>query len=408
MMDTTRSQLSRRKFLSRSVGCLASASLIGLTPESGLGQDDTGENSSGDTDIIYRKLGKTGVSLPIVSMGVMNANNPNVVAASYELGVRHFDSAAIYQYGRNEQMVGEVINRLGVRDKVFIATKTMRPEQREGLNSDQMRDKLLEVIDGSLQRLKTDYVDLLYVHSVSVTGVASDPGLIDGMNTLKKQGKIRASGISTHRGMVEVIDDMIRAGAWDVVMAPINIGLASDDALMTAIKRAADSGLGVVAMKTQSGGRRLNPEVLARYDSTTMATASLKWVLRHEHVHTAIPGYDNYEHMRECFSVVGNLEYTPEEKNLLSDDSIQLGMNYCHQCERCLASCPHSVDIPRLMRTYMYATAYGNAHEARTALSAGGAGNALRPCVSCDACVAECVRSIDVPGRVSELKDIYG
>ncbi len=73
--------------------------------------------------LLQRTLGKTGITLPIVSMGVMNADVPGLIRRSYELGIRHFDTAAVYQEGRNEEMVGRMIKEMGVRDHVIISTK---------------------------------------------------------------------------------------------------------------------------------------------------------------------------------------------------------------------------------------------------------------------------------------------
>jgi len=83
--------------------------------------------AEGSAKPIYRALGRTGISLPIVSMGVMNADVPGLIPRSYELGIRHFDTAAFYQQGRNEEMVGRMIKEMGVRDKVIISTKVLRP-----------------------------------------------------------------------------------------------------------------------------------------------------------------------------------------------------------------------------------------------------------------------------------------
>ena len=63
-------------------------------------------------------------------MGVMNADNPALVKRSFEMGVRHFDTASGYQKGRNEEMLGSVIKELKVRDQVIIATKIPRPGPR--------------------------------------------------------------------------------------------------------------------------------------------------------------------------------------------------------------------------------------------------------------------------------------
>ena len=73
--------------------------------------------------LLQRTLGRTGLTLPIVSMGVMNADIPGLIRRSYELGIRHFDTAAVYQNGRNEEMVGAVVKEMGIRDKIIVSTK---------------------------------------------------------------------------------------------------------------------------------------------------------------------------------------------------------------------------------------------------------------------------------------------
>jgi predicted aldo/keto reductase-like oxidoreductase len=346
--------------------------------------------------------------VPIVSMGVMNSNNPEVVAASYELGVRHFDTAASYAYGRNEQMVGEVIKRLGVRDKVLIATKVFGGGQRAGLTGKEAADKLVSLTEGSLVRLKTDHVDILYIHSVSNPDELANEGWLDGIRRLKEQGKIRAVGVSTHQNMAGVINKLVEVGAYDVVLTSFNATMASDTDLLAAIKGAAEKGVGVVAMKTQAGGQRMpNPETRQQYASSTVNTALLKWVLRNENIRTSIPGYDNFEHMKEDFSVASNLEYTEDEAGFLSDNSIELSLGFCRQCKGCLASCPRNTDIPTLMRTHMYAAQYANFHHARQTLDEISVGRGLTECASCSECTAKCVNAVDIPRRISELKAMY-
>jgi len=176
--------------------------------------------------------------------------------------------------------------------------------------------------------------------------------------------------------------------------------------LLTAIENAANNGVGIVAMKTQAGGSRLpNPATLREYESSVVATASLKWVMRNEHIATSIPGFDNFQHMREDFSVARNLEYTDDEKRFLSDNEIKLSMGFCRQCDECLPSCPYGVEVPALMRTYMYAAQYANFHEARVALSEADGG--LGRCSACTTCVASCAHTVDIAHRIGSLKEIY-
>ncbi|MCP4634389.1 MAG: hypothetical protein GY855_15790 [candidate division Zixibacteria bacterium] len=401
-MESNRSNLSRRKFISSSIVSVASAGFIGIAPQIAFAKEKKNKN------IIYRKLGKTGLKLPIVSMGVMNANNPEIVQASYELGVRHFDTAARYQFGRNEQIVGNVIKRLGVRDDVIIGTKVLRPAQREGLNSEQFKTKLIELCDGSLKRLRSDYIDILYIHSVSEPNDVNEPGIIEGMKELKKQGKIRYSGITSHGAMADVINEMAKTNNYDVVLTAINVTMKDDTALLDAIKNAKSKGIGVIAMKTQAGGQRLpNQESLQAYRSSIIATASLKWVMRNENIATAIPGYTNFDHMKEDFSVAFDLDYTTEEESFLSDNNIKLGMGFCKQCKLCMASCPNGVDVPSLMRTHMYSTQYCNFHLARDVLNDIPQAKGIQTCGTCNSCTAKCVNYVDIGKKIEELKLIY-
>jgi len=402
------SDINRRKFLSATTAGVVSAGLAGLIPGTVLGQEKKAAAGEKKKEIIYRTLGRTGLKVPIVSMGVMNANNPEIVQASYDLGVRHFDTAAYYQYGRNEQMVGNVISKMKVRDKVIIGTKVQTRGQRAGLAPEESKKKLISACEASLQRLKTDYVDILYVHDVSEVGDIGSAGIVEGMAELKKQGKVRFVGVSTHSNMTGIINEAVRLGSWDVVLTAINFTMADDGDMLKAIKNAADNGVGIVAMKTMAGGARWpNPETRRNYSSSTIAAAALKWAMRNENIVTSIPGYTNYEHMNEDFSVAFDLDYTEDEKKFLEDNEIKLGIGFCRQCRGCLASCPNDADIPTLMRTHMYAAQYGNFHQARVTLDEIPKQAGLEACISCESCTAQCINTVDIYRRIEELKLMY-
>jgi predicted aldo/keto reductase-like oxidoreductase len=406
-MDKTKSNLSRRKFLSTAAAGLATTGLAGLTPQLSLAQEGEKTEQAAQGEIIYRTLGKTGMKVPIVSMGVMVANNPGLVQAAYEKGIRHFDTAAAYQYGQNEQMVGRVVNKLKVRDKVNIGTKVYTSGQRVD-DPAAAKKKLIELCEGSLKRLKTDYVDILYIHSVSGVGIINNPGLQEGFAELKAQKKILASGISTHSNMAAVINDTAEAGFYDVILTSMNISLADDADLMMAVDNAAKKGIGIIAMKTQAGGTRLSADQITGYSNKTIQNALLRWVLRKSEIATCIPGLSNYDHLNDNFEIAYSLDYTADEEKLLSDSNIQLGMGFCHQCRQCLASCPHEADIPTLMRIHMYAASYGDFYKARRVLNDIPHGNSLDVCGSCDQCTAQCANTVKIRDNINELKVIYG
>jgi predicted aldo/keto reductase-like oxidoreductase len=405
MMDEKKGKLTRRGFIARSLAGIAAAGVAGAAPSLALAQGQEEAAKAGGSEAIYRTLGKTGIKVPIVNMGVMNSNNPELIGASYDLGARMFDTAARYQFGRNEQMVGEAILELGVRDKVVIGTKEWRPAQREGMTTAEAKDKFIKLTEGSLKRLKTDYVDIVYIHSVHSVEELDEEGAFSAMEQLKKDGKARASGISTHESMTDVINKVVDDRLCDVILTSINVSMANDSALLEAIDRAAAAGIGILAMKTQAGGRRLpNQASLTQYDNATVNQAMLKWVLRNESITAAIPGYTNLEHMAEDLAVMNGLEFTEDEKRFLADNELQLGLGFCRQCRLCVASCPRGADVPALMRTHMYVAQYGNLCEGRAALDEVKPGRGIEACRSCGACTAECSNAVDIGYRIEDLK----
>ena len=93
-----------------------------------------------------------------------------------------------------------------------------------------------------------------------------------------------------------------------MIVAGFNFANAPDQEFLQAIKNASSKGVGVVAMKTQTGGRNRNAGPLNQ-------TAMLKWVLQHPEIATAIPGYTTFDQLNESFAVASNLEYTNGEKD---------------------------------------------------------------------------------------------
>lgn len=406
-MEKRKSGLTRRGFITAAAGSLVGAGIAGLA-HAGTAPKKKEEEGRKKGKIITRKLGKTGIGIPIVSMGVMNANNPEVVRASYEMGFRHFDTAAYYMGGKNERMVGEVIREMGVRDDVVIATKIYTPNMRVGDTADETQSKIRIQIDECLKRLQMNHVDILYVHNVDSAEFVRNEAVHDAMEEIRASGRARFTGVSTHKNMPEVIDAVTETGWYDVVLTAFNMTMADYGELMTSIEKAAAKGIGIIAMKTQVGGRRFPlPEGIADYDSTTINQAALRWVMRNENITTAIPGYTTFEHMKEDFDIAYNLEFNEKEKCLLGDCKLKVGMGYCRQCDICLGECPAGVDVPTLMRTHMYVAQYANFHHARATLDEIEAGRGLEVCSGCGACTVRCPHSVDVAAKIEELKLIY-
>lgn len=406
-------RFSRRSFLKYTVSGLAGAPLLAASSQGGGSRTELKTESQ---NLIVRTLGKTGLKAPVVGMGVMNADNPQLVRRAFEVGVRHFDTAAYYERGRNEEMVGQVLKDTGGRKESIIGTKIYVPHPQRSMTDRQVQELYLKTAEQSLKRLQTDYIDILYSHSVNERGWLNKSGILDALATLKKQGKARFIGFSTHENMTEMIDQAAEAALYDVILTTFNYSLAEDQAILAALNKAGSKGIGLVAMKTQCQQGWYRDEIESAnnsmykqyYAGTLMNTALLKWVLQHPFIAWAIPGYTNFQQLEEDYAVASNLEYRPEEKGFLEDRKVKLAMQaVCRSCRQCTDRCPKGVDIAGLIRVHMYAASYGNFAQARQVLAEIPAGRGLQACGDCGECQAACRGRVNIPRRIEELKTIF-
>ncbi len=400
---------TRREFLARGAALAGAAALARPAAAGVLTAGRPGGAPVPDADGL-RALGRTGLRVPAVNMGVMNAFLPELVRRSVESGVRLFDTSGYYQRGNNEAMIGRVLEEMKARDDVVLVTKhfielPLRPK----LAAAEVRDEYLKAVEASLRRLRTDRIDVFLFHNMQTVDEARNPGVLEAMARLKKDGKIRASGFSSHLNMRAVVDAAAADGAFDVAEVAFNYAMAGDAPYAESLGRAAAAGMGVIAMKTQCAQfwyrDMVPPDQLAFYRGAINHTAVLKWAVGHPFVATAIPGYTTFEQMDQALSVLKDPALTPDERRFLEDRGVRAAVaSYCVQCARCEATCPRRADVPALMRAHLYAFAYRNGEQARAALDGAAPGRGLDACAACaGGCAASCARAVPVAARVGEL-----
>jgi aryl-alcohol dehydrogenase-like predicted oxidoreductase len=240
-------------------------------------------------------------------------DNPRPMEIALERGINFFDTAPQYGNGAAETTLGKVFDTPSKRDKVFIATKLSPlpglrnrlyreifdtlpsskqqlikeraiklraecgiekpgyyivywPGQQRQLDpvfiSNAMMEEYGEKVEGnpefkklifktveeSLKRIGTDYIDVLHCpHSAATPTEIMNPAIIDAYRELKKQGKVRSLGFSTHHGMADLINTAIDLKYFDVVMLAYNV--INYGFLDHILKRAKESGMGLIAMK---------------------------------------------------------------------------------------------------------------------------------------------------------------
>jgi predicted aldo/keto reductase-like oxidoreductase len=388
-------RLDRRRFIKTGIlglaGTAAGSNLLNAVPNGSRLPSVEKEN------FIYRTLGKTGIKLPVVSMGVMNADNPNLVAAALDSGITLLDTAHGYQKGKNEEMIGGVIKDRK-RDSFVLATKVAYAKDRKtGLYPpDKNVQSFEDEFNISLDRLGLDYVDILYIHGISVKETVFFEPALKFLEKVKKEGKARFVGFTTHRNEHEMLDAAVESGIYDVVLTAYNFRQKNKEEIGQAMARAVKAGIGIVAMKTQAGVF-WDKE---RQDPINMK-AALKWVLQNENVHTSIPGYTAFDQMELDLTVMGDLTLTPEEKaDLRLDVEEEHTGLYCQQCGTCEEQCQSNVDVPILMRGYMYAYGYKNLGLAHCTIEDLGS---RLPCTDCNSCSVVCPNGFDVPKKVQDI-----
>ncbi|HEX2920937.1 MAG TPA: aldo/keto reductase [Bacteroidales bacterium] len=384
-------RIDRRGFLKTSV-----AGAAGITVFNSL----TGQPSALEGKTITRTLGKTGIVLPVISFGVMNADNPNLCKAAYEQGIKLFDTANRYQNGNNEIMLGNLFSKYP-RDSFHISTKIKPDMDNEGRPTRMASEEdFIQRFGVSLTRLKTDYVDILYIHDVRHVSMLEHKPVMNALKKLKSQGKVRFVGFSTHVNEPVVINAASEMDLFDVILTSYNYMQTYADKVTEAIHKAARSGIGIVAMKTIAGGGFLD-RAKTRPVNTS---ASIKWVLSNQDVCTTIPGMTDFSHLEQNVKLLTDITLSESEKKDLIATANKPGF-FCTECTNCLKQCSKKLPVNDLVRAYMYAYGYSDISMASSLLSELNVG--VDPCRDCGECRVQCTKRFNVRERISDVTSTF-
>jgi len=352
------------------------------------------ETKGKEKKFVYRILGKTGIKLPVINMGVMNTNNPVLVRVALDSGMVMLDTAQTYQRGQNEGMIGEVLKGRP-RDSYVLATKArLQIDQKTGLYTEEAtEDAYIKKVDLSLKNLGLEYVDIYYHHGVSKRESALFEPILKALEKVKKEGKVRSVGITTHMNEPEVIHAAVDSKVYDVILTSYNFQQKHYSEVREAIARAAQAGIGIVGMKAIRGGSRQTPTV-------KNAAAALKWVLQDQNVHTIIPGFTTFEEMNVDLTVMEDVNLTEDEKKTLQKES-SLPSLYCQGCRQCLGQCLKQLPIPDLMRAYMYTYDYRNLALAQDLVVSLNLPTQV--CEDCFQCSVKCSSGFNISGKIRDV-----
>ena len=314
-----------------------------------------------------RPFGKTGINVPILAFGgsLDTAMSLLVLKQAFKWGVTYWDTANTYMGGKSEKGIGKYLGKYPEdRERIFLVTKS-HAWTLNGLSQD---------LDLSLERMKTDYVDLYFVHSVRNISDLDDETKV-WADKKKAQGKIRFFGFSTHSNMESCMLGASKLGWIDGIMMRYNYRLMHTDEMKKAVEACTKAGIGLTAMKSQGGGQvktdsdtelKLAGRFLQK--GFTDAQAKLKAVWDNPDICCICSEMPNMTIlMSNVAAAMDKTKLSIRDMELLRHYARETSSHYCAGCaDICESSVQGNVPISDVMRCLMYVRSYENPQRAKT------------------------------------------
>ncbi|WP_415945950.1 aldo/keto reductase [Selenomonas montiformis] len=326
-------------------------------------------------------LGTTGIRVPQNGFGalpiqrVTKEEAVRLVRAAYEGGIRFFDTARAYS--DSEEKLGEAFQ--GMRDKVFLATKTHAKTPEE----------FWQHLDTSLRLLQTDYIDVYQFHCVNQCWKPGDgSGMYEAMLEAKKQGKIRHIGVTAHK--IRVAFECVESGLYETMQFPFSY-LASEEEVRL-VRLCKEKQVGFIAMKGLAGGLIHRSEAAMAYIGQFGNVLPI-WGIQRE---TELKEWLSY--MRETPGMTEELsEYISRERQELSGE-------FCRGCGYCMP-CPVGIQINQCARMSLMLRRAPSKAWLTPEMQAEM--KKIENCLNCRQCTKKCPYELDTPALLKKNYEDY-
>ena len=342
---------SRRKFL-RTAGVAGVGSI--MAPMTGLAKA-----SETHATVPTRPFGKTGAQVSILSVGgtVNTASNQLMLRQAVKWGATYWDTAPSYRWGRSEEGFGKYLGKYPEdRNKIFLVTKSSAWTTK-GMTRD---------LNSSLNKMKTDYIDLYFVHGISRISEMDDDTKV-WAEKAKREGKIRFFGFSTHSNMEACLLGGAKLGWIDGIMMTYNYRLMHTDDMRRAVDACVKAGIGLTAMKTQGGGQvrsdsQTELDLAGRFlqKGFTDAQARLKSVWENPQISSICSRMKNMTIlMSNVAAALDKTQLSTRDTELLKRYAKETRSDYCAGCTSiCESQVQGDTPIGDVMRYLMYCNSY--------------------------------------------------
>jgi aryl-alcohol dehydrogenase-like predicted oxidoreductase len=332
------------------LGAAASGVVVG-----GCGATEEAATTPSNFELSFRPLGGTGLEVSEVSFGAHGLDRPDLMRAALDAGINTFCVSGNYLDGMEEKALGEAMSALGDRrEKVVIVTGTTL---QQGISA----QRVLDEIDASLRRLRTDHLHVYLIGEVRSPSDLRIDAVYEAFERAKNAGKVGHLGLSSHAGgMQACLNAAIDDGQIEVFSIKYDFVSYPDQEAI--LRRAAEHGIGTMVFKTNAGGRQSEIEDLEA-GGLSFHQATVKWALTNPDVSSVAVSMTNFDTIRQFTSAV-KTGVSAAEVAMLRRYADEMYDKYCRFCGECEASCPHGVAVADINRYAMYFSYYGREKEA--------------------------------------------
>ena len=341
------------------------------------------------------------------------------IRSAIDKGVNYLDTAYPYHLGASESFLGSHVLKNGYREKVNIATKL--PPFMVNKNED-----MEKILNKQLSKLQIEHIDYYLLHGLDGTSWKKllGLGIIDFMDRIKSEKKVRNMGFSFH-GTLEDFYKIIDGYNWDFCQVQFNMLDEYFQAGIDGINYAASKNIGIIVMEPLKGGQlvgKIPGEVKSIWKDATIqrtpAEWALRWVWDNPDVQVVLSGMNRDEHVEENIRIASEAKphsLSKEELNIINEakqayhDSLKIG---CTGCRYCLP-CPAGIDIPYAFQSYNNYHLFGKLQDKMMYVATVGI-NKEKPawtsnCIDCGKCEKACPQHIEVRKQFKNVqKDLEG
>ncbi len=366
-----------------------------------------------------RTLEKLGIETSLLGFGCMRfpvtaegkideIQAEKMMDAALAAGVNYIDTAYPYHGGESETFVGKVLEKYP-RDSYYLATKL------PCWNVNALED-VDRIFQEQLQKLRTDHVDFYLMHALNRESFRKMAGLgvVEKLEEMKAQGKIRYLGFSFHDGY-EAFEEILCSRDWDFCQIQINYMDAQEQAGMKGCRLAEERGVPLVVMEPVKGGSLaafagdITEKFRAMDPEASTASFALRWVGSLPNVKVILSGMSSMEQVEDNLKTFTSFRPLSSEESRGIDEIVALirsrVQNGCTGCGYCMP-CPAGVDIPGNFRVWNTYHMYQNYNMVKGSWEKfQGEGKQAGKCVKCGKCEGLCPQKLHIRQDLEKVQE---